>query len=247
MTVKQFAANSSALATELGLADVKPVEQLDQDSGIFERESGQLTLHLEIDGKPDQLKFSLIDGEVATRANKVSKSNEVIAKAIGCKSHYRPRVIDATAGMGRDSLIMAKLGCCVSMHERNVAIFTLLRDALVQLKRQPQFDLHLDLVELDSINALSDAKDVDVIYLDPMFPERKKSALVKKEMRLFKRLAGEDTDSDQLLLSALKSQASRVVVKRPKGAPLLANKKPSHEIKAKKFRYDVYLNLKLFI
>ena len=95
----------------------------------------------------------------------------------------------------------------------------------------------------DSIAQLADMNQVDVIYLDPMFPERKKSALVKKEMRLFKRLAGEDNDADQLLKSALASSASRVVVKRPKGAPVLASLKPTHEIKAKKFRYDVYLNL----
>ena len=243
MTVTEYAATSQRLAKELGLTEVSSLQQMNPSLAIFDRQNDQLSLYLENEQKLDQLSFSLVEGEVATRATKVSKSNEVIAKAIGCKPHFRPRVVDATAGMGRDSLIMAKLGCSVTMLERNFAIHCLLKDALQQLKAQPDFDLNIQLEKQDSISQLADISLVDVIYLDPMFPERKKSALVKKEMRLFKRIAGEDNDADQLLKSALTSSATRVVVKRPKGAPLLAGLKPSHEIKAKKFRYDVYLNL----
>lgn len=243
MTVTEYAATSQRLAKELGLTEVSSLQQMNPSLAIFDRQNDQLSLYLENEQKLDQLSFSLVEGEVATRATKVSKSNEVIAKAIGCKPHFRPRVVDATAGMGRDSLIMAKLGCSVTMLERNFAIHCLLKDALQQLKAQPDFDLNIQLEKQDSISQLADISLVDVIYLDPMFPERKKSALVKKEMRLFKRIAGEDNDADQLLKSALASSATRVVVKRPKGAPLLAGLKPSHEIKAKKFRYDVYLNL----
>ncbi len=243
MTVTEYAATSQRLAKELGLTEISSLQQMNPSLAIFDRQNAQLSLYLENEQKLDQLSFSLVEGEVATRATKVSKSNEVIAKAIGCKPHFRPRVVDATAGMGRDSLIMAKLGCSVTMLERNFAIHCLLKDALQQLKAQPDFDLNIQLEKQDSISQLADISLVDVIYLDPMFPERKKSALVKKEMRLFKRIAGEDNDADQLLKSALASSATRVVVKRPKGAPLLAGLKPSHEIKAKKFRYDVYLNL----
>lgn len=249
--IVKFAAVSKYLATELNLDSVLPLEKLTSNNAVFDYENDQLVLHLLLDGKPNILKFDLSQGEVAQRAIKVSKSNEVVAKAIGCKPHYRPNVLDATAGMGRDSLIMAMLGCRVVMQERNFAIYHLLNNALTRLKENSDFKKEVsDRISLFQNNSLSDdscipesnkAEDIDVIYLDPMFPERKKSALVKKEMRLFKLIAGEDPDADELLINSLQKKVKRVVVKRPKGAPCLANKKPSHEIVAKKFRYDVYL------
>ena len=243
--ITEFAATSKALATELNLDSVLAVSNLKSGQAIFDYEDEQLVLHLLLDDKPDTLKFDLAQGEVAHRAVKVSKSNEVVAKAIGCKPHYRPTVLDATAGMGRDSLIMAMLGCKVVMQERNFAIYHLLNNALTRLKQSPDFNSEISkrisLHHNNSIDPIDSHDDIDVIYLDPMFPERKKSALVKKEMRLFKLLAGEDQDADELLISSLNKKVKRVVVKRPKGAPCLADKKPSHEIKAKKFRYDVYL------
>ncbi len=242
--IVNFAALSESLSKQLGLAETLSIGQLTPDNAIFERVDKQLILHLFLDGKPDILKFDLGQGEVAIRASKVSKSNEVIAKAIGCKSHYRPKVLDATAGMGRDSFIMAMLGCEVIMQERNFAIYHLLENALTRLKAHSSFKSDvIDRLSLYQKNSLQSqvSQKIDVVYLDPMFPERKKSALVKKEMRLFKRVAGEDPDAEQLLFNALKSEVNRVVVKRPKGAPSLAKRKSSHEILAKKFRYDVYL------
>ncbi len=212
--------------------------------GVFEFCDDKLLLNLILDEKSSQLSFDFIDGEVGFRAARVSKSNEVVARAIGCKPNYRPKVLDATAGMGRDSLIMAFLGCEVIMQERNQAIFLLLSNALMRFKNNPAFDSvseKISLTRQNSIQSFGQYDDIDVIYLDPMFPERKKSALVKKEMRLFKCLAGDDNDADRLLANALSSNVSRVVVKRPKGSPLLGGKKPSHQITAKKFRYDVYL------
>jgi len=242
--ISDYAALSDELATLLGLKQIVSINDLNTQNAIFDLDDQQLILHLLLDGKPDILKFDLAQGEVALRASKVSKSNEVVAKAIGCKSYYRPTVLDATAGMGRDSLMMAMLGCSVIMQERNFAIYHLLENALTRLKNsldfKPEITERISLYQHDSIDAISD-DNVDVIYLDPMFPDRKKSALVKKEMRLFKLIAGDDLDSDQLLVNALESDVKRVVVKRPKGAPILADKKPSHEIKAKKFRYDVYV------
>ena len=80
----------------------------------------------------------------------------------------------------------------------------------------------------------------DAVYLDPMFPHKKKSALVKKEMRLFQQLLGSDDDADHLLQSALDLATKRVVVKRPQYAPYLADHAPSMQINSKKYRFDVY-------
>jgi len=81
----------------------------------------------------------------------------------------------------------------------------------------------------------------DVVYLDPMFPHREKSALVKKEMRVFQALVGADTDADDLLEFAYPLASKRVVVKRPDYAPFLNNQTPSMQIKTKKNRFDVYV------
>ena len=88
---------------------------------------------------------------------------------------------------------------------------------------------------------LPKTKYPDVIYLDPMFPSRSKSALNKKSMRILKEIVGKDSDSDQLLKIALKTALKRVVVKRPKLAPHLAGKKPDITYRGKSSRFDVYL------
>ena len=246
--ITRFFAKTEALAEKLNLDYVSSLDVLhglDQPAAIFDMDDQHLVLHVLLDNKPNQLGFDFTDGEITKRANQVSKSNEVIAKAIGCKSHYRPNVLDATAGMGRDSFMMARLGCNVIMQERNFAIYHLLANALERLKNSPNSKLFepdsLVLKQQDSIQLLTTDKQIDVIYLDPMFPDRKKTALVKKKMRLFKLLTGDDQDSSKLLTAALHSNVRRVVVKRPKGAPFLSDLRPSHEIKSKNFRYDVYL------
>ena len=81
-----------------------------------------------------------------------------------------------------------------------------------------------------------------MVYLDPMFPERKKSAQVKKEMQIFHALIGADLDADQLLENALERANYRVVVKRPRIAPFLNNQKPSYQLEGKSSRYDIYTN-----
>ncbi len=241
----ELAAIDQDLAESLGIKKVCALSDITDSIAVFSQQQEQLILHLTLDQKVQCLAFSLDAGEVANRAAKVSKSNELIAKAIGCKPHFRPSVLDATAGMGRDSLIMLMLGCQVTMQERNPAIFRLLENAVARLRANPIIDQsifeRLQLTNANSIESMNGQQSYEVVYLDPMFPERKKSALVKKEMRLFKRIAGDDLDADDLLIAALETSANRVVVKRPKGADNLANRKPSHQIVGKKFRFDVYL------
>ena len=86
----------------------------------------------------------------------------------------------------------------------------------------------------------SDSEPPDVIYIDPMFPERKKSALVKKDMQILQRLHGEDDNAAELLENALLFAKKRVVVKRPIQAETVSEKKPNTCIKSKKTRYDIY-------
>jgi len=218
--------------------------QLDEKSALIRIDNAGIALNMLLDKQCHELSFDWLSGEVGFRAQRVSKSNELLARALGVKPNYRPWVVDATAGMGRDSWIMACLGCQVTMLERAWPVALLLDDVL---KRTQASAIGGEIARRNQLrfanagNVLSQI-DAEVIYLDPMFPERKKSALVKKEMRLFKRLVGDDADADGLLQSALEAPVKRVVVKRPKGAPHLNDEAPHHQIQGKKFRFDVYLN-----
>lgn len=169
---------------------------------------------------------------------------EPIAKAIGVKGNYAPRVIDATPGLGRDAFVLLSLGCEVHLIERSPVVAALLEDGIRRLLAQvPELAARLHLHYGNSIDVMQywSGEPIDAIYLDPMFPHRKKSAAVKKEMRLFQQLLGADPDADGLLAPALALACQRVVVKRPNSAPVLADKKPSMAISSKKHRFDVYI------
>ncbi|WMS85979.1 class I SAM-dependent methyltransferase [Pleionea litopenaei] len=187
--------------------------------------------------------FDFNDPSLMYRLKNGGGRKEPLAKAIGLKGNSCPSVIDATTGMGRESFLLAHLGCHVTSLERNPVIFSLLNNALSRYQKQST--LNWSLLNHDSIQYLSGLQNEsrpDVVYLDPMFPERSKSAAVKKEMRVFKQLAGEDLDADMLLTAALNAATQRVVVKRPKSAPFLNQQSPSHQIVSKKHRFDVYLS-----
>ncbi len=173
-----------------------------------------------------------------------------LARACGLSGKFKPQLCDANAGMGRDSLVLASLGAPVTLLERHPQVAALLRDGLRRLAQCGQLDPELQplaqlmtLLEVDAIEYLSSAAArCDVVYLDPMFPPRQKSAKVKKEMAAFHRLVGRDEDAAELLQAALAAARYRVVVKRPRGADWLAARKPSHAIEGKTVRYDIYVN-----
>lgn len=177
--------------------------------------------------------------------------NEALAKAIGIKGKDALSVIDCTAGMGSDSFVMASVGASVTMLERSPVIAALLNDALKRIETFPEIYERLSLVKSDATDYILERGSkseneplADVIYLDPMFPHKKKSALVKKEMRAFQQLLGEDMDSARLLDVALQYAGNRVVVKRPGYAEpinLASGRMPNTAIESKKHRFDVYI------
>ncbi len=174
---------------------------------------------------------------------------QLIAKAVGVSSRSGLHVLDATAGLGGDAFVLASLGCKVRLLERSVIVHELLLSGLEQAASVGGADL---LPVLDRMTLIhTDAKlwlaqqpsdSVDVVYLDPMFPRRDKTALVKKEMRYFHELVGSDEDSGELLRSAREKAIYRVVVKRASRSPWLDNLKPTYEMKGKSSRYDIYVN-----
>jgi 16S rRNA (guanine1516-N2)-methyltransferase len=186
-----------------------------------------------------------VDGATAHRRKFGGGRGQDIAKAVGLKHGFTPNVLDATAGLGRDAFVLATLGCNVTMMERMPIVAALLEDGLSRAQLSMEVNdiaQRMRLIHASSLEQMALAEQPDIVYLDPMYPHREKSAAVKKEMRVFQSLVGEDLDADGLLAPALALAKYRVVVKRPSYAPPLANIKPSTEIKMKKNRFDVYVN-----
>lgn len=191
------------------------------------------------------IKVDFVEGAVAHRRKFGGGRGQDIAKAIGLKHGFMPHVLDATAGLGRDAFVLAGLGCKLTLMERMPVVAALLDDGIERAKLNAdvsEIAQHMQLVHGSSIEDMTLADQVDVVYLDPMYPHREKSAAVKKEMRVFQSLVGEDLDADALLAPALALAKYRVVVKRPNYAPPLNNQKPTTSIKMKKNRFDVYVN-----
>lgn len=189
---------------------------------------------------PLHINFS--DAEFSYRLRRGGGKKEMIAKAVDAKPDLR--VVDCTAGLGRDSFLLASLGCEVTLYERSPVMALLLGDAIeraLQNEALSKIASRLHLVHGDVFDAFASGFDKpDVILVDPMFPSRKKSAKVKGEMQFLQRFIGTDEDATLLLQSALATGCERLVLKRP----LLTDDtglKPSFSLKGKSSRFDVYL------
>lgn len=168
---------------------------------------------------------------------------ELLVKAVRVRGVEEIRVFDATAGLGEDSLLLAAAGFSVTMCEGDPVIAALLADGLRRAVNDPVLSGvvgHMSLVEGDSIEILPSLTEApDVVYLDPMFPARTKSAAVKKKFQLLHRLESPCADEASLMDAALAARPRKIVVKRPIKAPVLAGVRPSHSISGKAVRYDV--------
>ncbi len=183
-------------------------------------------------------------GKIAYRSQHTSLRREILARAMGLKNHTNPTIVDATTGLGRDSFILASLGFHVTMLERSPLVTVLLEDGLQRAAQDEKIVptiQRMHLIETDATTWLQQNPKPDIIYLDPMFPERTKSALVKKEMRIFHDVLGEDLDAGTLLNTALARAAQRVVVKRPRLAEALGGVTPHHSLTGSSSRFDVYI------
>lgn len=205
-------------------------------------------LSLQATGKaaPGPVRAEFAAGKAGYRLEHGGGTGQLVARAVGLqKTRQTLHVLDATAGLGQDAFVLAGLGCRLTLMERSPVIHALLADGLARGRLNAVVApvvARMELVHGDSARWLSEAEGAvaDVIYLDPMFPHRDKSALVKKEMRVFRELVGSDADAGGLLAAALEHARYRVVVKRPRKAPALAGPAPAAKVEGKTSRYDIY-------
>jgi 16S rRNA (guanine1516-N2)-methyltransferase len=197
--------------------------------------------------KPGPLFVDFVGGAVGYRRQRHEGSRQPLARAAGLKPGHRPDVLDATAGLGRDAFVLATLGCRLRLIERSPVIAALLADGLDRAAADPATAAVVARIELVTGDSLQLLKELtarqrpEVVYLDPMYPHRAKSALIKKEMRLLREVAGDDQDAPLLLAEALSCAGKRVVVKRPRLAPAITGPQPHGVISGKNSRYDIYL------
>lgn len=194
---------------------------------------------------PGPIRVDFVSGAVAHRRLFGGGSGQMIAKAVGIQPGVRPTVLDATAGLGRDAFVLAELGCDMTLIERQAIIAALLADGLHRGLADTEIGpivARMSLLTGNAIELMSawEQTPPQVIYLDPMFPHREKTAKVKKEMRLFRPLAGSDDDAPALLAAALALATHRVVVKRPRKAPPIDGQKPGYTLEGKSSRFDIY-------
>jgi len=227
-------------AQRLGL----PMGEGDADFALQLGDDGLQLLQLGPDS-PGPVRVDFLEGAAAHRRQFGGGAGQMIAKAVGIQQGVRPHVLDATAGLGKDAFVLATLGCEMHLSERQPIIAALLEDGLARAAGDFEVGAIVARMRLLHGNAIErmatwEGEAPQVIYLDPMFPHRDKSALVKKEMRLFRPLVGDDLDAPTLLEAALKLASHRVVVKRPRKAPIIEGQKPSYSLEGKSSRYDIY-------
>ncbi|MBE6478983.1 MAG: SAM-dependent methyltransferase [Olsenella sp.] len=221
---------------------------------------------MEVDGKPgivlpeglglrhDEAGLALVRGDMALRCDFAQMlprlrqdrlAHELLVRAARVRGVEAPTALDATAGLGEDSLLLAAAGFSVTLVEHDPVIAALLRDGLERAANEPQLEgivARMTLVEGDSVEVLAGlAVAPDVVYLDPMFPAKHKDAATKKKLQLFQMLESPCTNEDQLMHAALAARPRKVVVKRPLKGPFLAGRKPSSSLTGKVVRYDVYV------
>ena len=215
---------------------------------------GEIELPQGLELKRDDKGLVLVGGDMELRGDfahmlpRLRQANlrrELLVRAARIKGAAAPVVVDATAGLGEDSLLLAAAGCEVTLCERDAVIAALLRDALERAANVPELSEavgRMRLVEGDSIHTLRSLEQAPgVVFLDPMFPEKRKRAATNKKLQLFQQLERPCEDEDALMRAALDAHPRKVVVKRPLKGPYLAGIKPSSSLMGKVVRYDIVI------
>jgi 16S rRNA (guanine1516-N2)-methyltransferase len=186
-----------------------------------------------------------VDFDHGRNARRRLSRDDLLMRAVGLKRKNPLHILDATAGLGSDAFALASLGCEVTLLERSPLVAALLEDGLNRSRLSSSSPAHrMKFIHADALRYMGGTGTVDVpdvVYLDPMYPGRAKSALGALELRILKEVVGPDEDADHLLAAALRHAGNRVVVKRRRLAAHLGGLSPDVEYSGRAVRFDVYL------
>lgn len=237
----EYAVKSRLLADHLGLPLV--VDDAEKADFSLQYDAAGLILGSSDKAMGNPIWVDFVTGANAHRRKYGGGKQQDIARAVGVLKKAHVRVLDATAGLGRDAFVLASLGCDVTLIEKNKIIHSLLKDGIDRALADVEtagVAQRMHLIQLDTLQYRPE--DIDVVYLDPMFPPSQKSAKVKKELRYLHHIVGYDGEgADRLLDWAMQYALKRVVVKRPRLAAPLAGQKPTLAFEGKSGRFDVYV------
>lgn len=257
-TTEQHQASADNWQTRLSELGVKTeVVSVEQINARFLRHHPDIALNVDENGlwlSANGMRMQPAWHEEVHRLKRATVKNELIARA--CQMGKTTSILDATAGLGHDGLLLAWLGAKVVLLERHPVLYALLVSALEQALQHPVLSdvaQRVQVIHTESAEYLSkiEAQQYDVIYLDPMFPQRdanqkqeKKQAQVKKQMQLLHLLLPDDgvMDLGEQLLNLAQPKADRVIVKRPKHAIFLDDQEPQHQWVGDACRFDGYFN-----
>lgn len=223
------------------MSKIKIMTQYKENQTYYLERNESGVLELKKQSSKEKIYVDFLSGEFQQRLRTLSKKQPLF-KAMAIEKG--DRVLDATAGLGRDALSFCHFGAKVTAVEENPTIFALLEDGLKRALLHPKFNERfydkLTLVEGSSLKYMEELQEKPhSIYLDPMYPHEEKSAKPKKEMAFLRELVGGTPNIEELLEMALKTALKRVVLKRPLGSDFIG--KPSHSFESKLVRFDMYL------
>jgi len=238
---EKYLSRAQALSQKLG---IPLFNESEKKFPFLLRVAEDISLELNEKGGPGPLSIDYSSGAINFRR---MTGKQLLLKSVGGAGK---RVFDSTAGLGRDAFVLASLGCNVRAMEKSTVLGELVMDALERSKPDKRLGKIITRLEFSVGESSGFIKNLavnsfDTLYIDPMFPESKKSALPKKEMFILQRFFANKASSDndvQKIFDEGSKKFKRIVVKRPLNGPPLSDKaKVKVQFKGSSTRFDVYV------
>jgi len=187
------------------------------------------------------LKLDFLKGTINYRLQRAHHEKH-LKKAIG-KNKEPQLILDGTAGLLSDTLILLSLGHKVIACEQSKYIYLLISDAVRRAENQLGFLENLILVNKNSIDVYLEKENVDIVYLDPLFPQDKKQLKRSKSIYALRDILNLEKiviNDDKLFMEFNELKPKKIILKRPLKSEIIYNT-PNYQVKGKSTRFDIYI------
>jgi 16S rRNA (guanine1516-N2)-methyltransferase len=227
------------LETELNLIS-KNIINLDHDSLVLQEDN--LYFNFKKERALTPLKIDIQKGALGWRLARPQHETH-LKKAIG-KTDRPLRILDATAGLLGDSMIMLALGHSVTAFEQSKILYTMLNNELNQLSEIDSNLLNFKLINSDVCKTKFNERSFDVIYFDPMYPKDKASSARRSDLKKINsilEIEGLASDPESTFTYLRSIPKTKLIVKRPLKVDAFEGS-INYQILGKSVRFDIYLN-----